>query len=329
MRRRLLRLAVVGVVCGLGLTAAGAAWIWHSFNRAGPLVAETDVIIPAGTPLRRLTGLLAEREIIREPNVFLVGVYVQGNAHRLRAGEYMFPPGASMAEVARRLVAGRSIQHRLTVPEGLTSFEVVALVDQAHRLSGTAPANSESRAFLPDTYFYSRGDTRDSILERMAAAMQVALRESWRGRNENLAIQTPEEALVLASIIEKESGLPSERARISAVFHNRLRRGMRLQADPTVVFALTGGRGGLGRSLTRQDLMVNSPYNTYRNKGLPPGPIGNPGRASLEAAVKPLETQELYFVADGEGGHRFARTLREHNRNVREWRRRRGSGPAQ
>ena len=215
------------------------------------------------------------------------------------------------------------------MPEGLTVAEVLALVGGAEGLAGEADGALAEGALLPETYNYSWGDDRGDLVDRMAAAMDAALAELWEGRADELPFDTPEEALVLASIVEKETGIAGERARVAAVFVNRLRRGMRLQSDPTVVYALTEGSGALGRQLIRDDLAVQHPYNTYVHAGLPPGPIANPGRASIAAALDPAVSGDLYFVADGSGGHAFAPTLAQHNRNVARWRRlRRNNAPA-
>ena len=314
------RLAGAVVLAIAVAVAAGTAW--RAFERPGPLTAETVVVVPEGNGVREISRLLSDAGVIRDSFLFTSGVRVSGLAGSLRAGEFAFAPRMSMRDVARHLAAGKTVTRRLMVPEGLTARAIVSLVENAGGLSGRVSAPAAEGALLPETYFYSWGDTRDSILRRMAAAMAEALREAWEGRKKGLSVRTPEEALVLASMIEKETGVGAERARISAVFHNRLRRGMRLQSDPTVAYAITAGRRPLGRKLTRADLAVDSPYNTYARRGLPPTPISSPGRAALRAAVRPARTGDLYFVADGSGGHRFARTLREHNRNVAEWRRR-------
>lgn len=315
------RLTRAGVLAIAVIAAAGAAW--HAFERPGPSTSETVVVVPEGNGLRDISRILSDAGVIRNSGLFSLGVRVAGLAGKLRAGEFAFAPKVSMRAVARHLATGKTVTRRLTVPEGLTAHAIISLVEKSGGLSGRVRAPAGEGAFLPETYFYSWGNTRDSILRRMAAAMNEALREAWNVRRDNLSIRTPEEALILASIIEKETGVGAERARISGVFHNRLRRGMRLQSDPTVVYAITGGRGPLGRRLTRADLAFQSPYNTYLRRGLPPAPISSPGRAALRAAVRPARTGDLYFVADGTGGHKFARTLREHNRNVAEWRRRR------
>jgi UPF0755 protein len=203
-------------------------------------------------------------------------------------------------------------------------LQVLDLVKTTETLDGDAPARVPEGSLLPETYHYVYGDTRTALIERMAQAMRQVLAELWDARAANLPYETPHQALVLASIVEKETGVTSERARVAAVFVNRLRRGMKLDADPTVIYALTNGTGPLDRELTRADLLEDDPYNTYRYAGLPPGPIACPGRAALEAALHPAETDELYFVADGKGGHLFAKTLEEHARNVAQYRRERG-----
>jgi UPF0755 protein len=225
-----------------------------------------------------------------------------------------------MSDVLRILREGRTVVHRVTFAEGLTSKEMLAALGRAERLEGPMPPLPANGSLLPDTYHYSYGDTQAEIVARMAKAMDAVLAELWAKRAPDLPLTSPTEALILASIVEKETAVPAERARIAAVFINRLKKGMRIESDPTVVYGLTDGLGPLGRALTRDDLRNDHPYNTYRITGLPPGPICNPGRDSLAAVMNPLQTEEIYFVADGSGGHVFARTLDEHNRNVAQWR---------
>jgi UPF0755 protein len=227
----------------------------------------------------------------------------------------------SPREVVAILQSGETIVRRLTVPEGLTSARVLELVDGAEGLQGHVGRMPEEGRLLPETYHFSYGDDRADLVARMEEAMEIALARLWLERSDDLPFATPEDALTLASIVERETAVERERRRVAAVFINRLRRGMRLQSDPTVVYALTEGEGVLGRRLVRDDLRIDHPYNTYVNTGLPPGPIANPGRASIAAVLNPAETRELYFVADGSGGHAFATTLDEHNRNVARWRR--------
>ncbi len=316
MRRR-----TVGAGLLLLLAAAGALawWGWRDFTAPGPLAETRRLIAPKGAGLTALAALLAREGAIRDPLIFRAFVMAGGDQHRLRAGEYDFPPGASAALVRDMLVEGRTVVRRVTIPEGVTTAEALALLRAAEGLVGEAPDPGEGR-LLPETYHYSHGDSRAGLVARMRQAMDEALAEAMSRRAAGSPLGTPLDLLTLASIIEKETGKAGERARIAGVLVNRLKRGMRLQTDPTVIYALTGGKGPLDRPLRRADLRLEHPYNTYRIEGLPPGPIANPGRAALEAAARPAATEALYFVADGEGGHSFARSLREHNRNVARYR---------
>ncbi len=318
--RRLGGIAVAVVV--LLLLAAGGAWVYlqQQFEAPGPLQEEAVLVIPRGAGLATISGDLSKAGVISDPLVFELGVRFFADATALKAGEYAFAPGSSMQEVAALIASGRTVVHRLTVPEGLTSVEVVALLEEAEALEGEVGEVPPDGALLPETYHFHRGDTRADVLARMRQSMTKALAEAWEQRAENLPLNSPEEALVLASIVEKETGVDGERALVAGVFVNRLNKGMPLQSDPTVVYGITLGKAPLGRSLTRHDLAQATPYNTYQISGLPPGPIANPGRAALEAAVKPAQTEYLFFVAAGDGGHAFAKTLAEHNRNVAKWR---------
>ena len=320
MRRATVR--VIGL-CALAVAviAAGFAWwCYDRYTRPGPLMASTTVLIPKGAGVDAIADKLAEARVIAEPHVFALVLRVTRRDHELHAGEFAFAPGSSMRKVARTILSGDTVKRRLTVAEGLTTKQIYALVRAADGLIGDMPTLVGEGELLPETYFFSFGDTRASLVARMRKAMKKAVDDLWRAHGPTPHIKTRRDALTLASIIEKETGLASERPTVSAVFHNRLRRGMRLQSDPTVVYAVTKGDGPLQRALTYDDLAVESPYNTYRVGGLPPAPIANPGRASIAAALKPADSRYLYFVADGTGGHVFAHTLAEHNRNVARWR---------
>jgi UPF0755 protein len=316
---------IVVTVLLVVLLAAGAAgvalWGYAQFVAPGPHRDERVVVIPPGVGMDGISRRLADAGVIERPLVFRLGTRVMGAARDLKAGEYAVPAGASIRDIVLLLRSGKTVVRRLTVAEGLTVRQIVAEVEATDGLTGETGALPREGSLLPETYHFSYGDRRGALLDRMRQGMARTLAELWPERAEGLPFDDLEKAVTLASIVEKETALPEERRRIAGVFVNRLRRGMRLQSDPTVVYVLTGGDGALGRRLTRDDLEIASPYNTYRHAGLPPGPICNPGRAAIAAVLDPLPTDELYFVADGTGGHVFARTLAEHNRNVAKWRR--------
>jgi UPF0755 protein len=312
---------IIGLAAVALILVIAFAWAVNAFNRPGPLTGETTVVIEPGDGLAGVTQRLADAGVISDPLLFRIGVQVLGDARGLRAGEYAFGPGASMRSVVASLAAGRTLDRRLTIPEGLTSAAVVELINAAPALSGTLATVPAEGSLLPETYHYSYGDSRAELIARMQEAMSRTLAELWPKRDAGLPLVSAQQAVILASIVEKETGISAERPRVAAVFINRLKRGMPLQADPTIAYGLALEGAAPGRPLTRADLARRSPYNTYLRRGLPPGPIANPGRASLEAVLHPADTDELFFVADGSGGHAFARTLEEHNRNVAKWRR--------
>lgn len=323
-RNRLFRSLVVVAICLplFGALLAGTVFLYgkYRFEAAGPHGEARIVMLEPGLGVRAIAGRLDKAGVISEPMVFLAGVRLSRAESDLKAGEYEIPAHASMATILRILREGRSILHRLTVPEGLTSEQIMLLVEAHPVLVGEMPAVPPEGSLLPETYSFTRGATRKEIVSQMKAAADAMLAELWDKRAKNLPFDTPEEALTLASIVEKETGVASERPRVAAVFVNRLNRSMRLQSDPTIIYGLVGGKGALGRPIRRSELDRLTPYNTYLVDGLPPGPICNPGRASVEAVLNPPETDELYFVADGTGGHAFSRTLKEHQQRVREWR---------
>ena len=323
--RRLLLAAAVVLAFALG--AAGAGWhLAMGYLRGpGPLQHATIVDLPRGAGVSAIAARLAAAGAIEHPLAFVALARTQAKDRALKAGEYELAPGMSPEAIMALLESGKVIQHPLAVPEGLTVREVYALLEASDLLAGDLPPLPPEGSLLPDTYLVPRGEPRAKVVERMQAAMTAAVGEAWAARQPDLPLKTTGDALILASIIEKETGLADERRLVAAVFVNRLRAGMPLQTDPTVIYALAEGKGPLGRDLTRADLEVASPYNTYRNPGLPPGAIANPGKGAIAAAVDPAPVDYLYFVASGEGGHLFARTLAEHNRNVARWRKLRKS----
>ncbi len=299
-----------------------AAWFFNAWlQEPGPLTTHKTIILPPGLGVQAIADRLVSAGAIHHPTLFKVAVSIRRGDRFLKAGEYELTPGATPEALIDNLILGKTVVHKITVPEGLSVSQVYDLVTETPTLSGRLDKSFSEGSLLPNTYHYSRGHNRNALLQQMETLMKNTLEQLWIERDPNLPLKTPIEGVILASIIEKETSLPQERARISAVFINRLRLGMPLQSDPTVVYGMTQGERPLGRPLKRKDLRdKDNLYNTYRHLGLPPGPIANPGKASLVAALSPLETTELYFVADGQGGHNFAETLAEHNKNVKLWR---------
>jgi UPF0755 protein len=304
------------------IIAAGAAiYLGKSmFEAPGPLDRERTVVIPRDSGLRTIAELLRRERIIDTPIVFVAGAILTRATSELKAGEYLFEARVSMRDVLETLVEGRAILHQVTIAEGLTSEQIVQRLMESDVLTGPLREIPREGTLLPESYKVTRGTPRQQLLARMAAAHTRVVQEVWERRAADLPIRTPEELITLASIVEKETGKADERTRVAAVFINRLMRKMRLQSDPTIIYGMAGGKGSIGRPLTREDVDRPTPYNTYVIDGLPPGPIANPGRASLEAVANPSRTRELYFVADGTGGHVFATNYDQHLKNVARWR---------
>lgn len=313
--------AIFTILLLLSVVVGGALYYGsQKFGAPGPLDRERAVNIPPRTGLRDMAELLRKEGVIDNPTLFVAGAVLMGATDKLKAGEYIFEKGASMSDVLETIIEGKSIQHTVTIPEGLTTQQIIQRLNDAEVLSGPIQKIPAEGSLLPETYRVTRGTTREQLLQRMASAHKRLVDEIWARRAPDLPISNINDFITLASIVEKETAVASERTRVAAVFYNRLQKKMRLQSDPTIIYGLVGGKGSLGRSLTRADVEQATPYNTYTITGLPPGPIANPGRASLEAVANPSRTKELYFVADGTGGHVFAETYEQHLKNVARWR---------
>jgi len=309
------------VLCVLAL--AGGTFLaldgHRRFTGPGPLSAPLVLVVPKGAGLDSIARRLETAGVVHDRYSFMIGTKLRQAV--LKAGEYEFPAAISGEEVMRMIAEGRTLKHRLTIAEGLTVRQILAEVEQADFLSGSVSKLPAEGWLLPETWVLSRDDDRGELVARMEKAMRQILDELWARRAPDLPLKSPEEALVLASVVERETGVASERPMVAGVFVNRLRLGMRLQSDPTVIYGLSDGMGVLDRPLSRADLEKPHAWNTYVIDRLPKTPIANPGRASLEAVLNPARTDALYFVADGSGGHRFAKSLDEHNANVANWRR--------
>jgi UPF0755 protein len=282
---------------------------------AGPLGQDKIVNIPRGG-IRDTAELLVREGVIDQPYLFTASALIYKTREDLKSGEYQFTKNASLREVLEILIEGKVVQHALTLAEGLTSDQIVQRLLENEVLAGNIREIPREGTMLPETYRFTRGTTRENMLKRMQEAQRRAVQEIWERRMSDLPIRSPDQLVVLASIVEKETGKPEERTRVAAVFVNRLKQRMKLQSDPTIIYGLVGGKGSLGRPIMRSEIDQPTPYNTYVIDGLPPGPIANPGRASLEAAANPARTRELFFVADGSGGHAFADNYEQHQRNV-------------
>jgi UPF0755 protein len=308
-------LLIVAVVGALAL-----AWGERRLREPGPLATDKVVYILPGTDLPEIIGMLEHEGVIDDPLFLNVVLVFEGSRSKVRAGEYLFKQNTSLRAVIDTLVSGRQVQHTLTIPEGLTSEQIVERLRASDILAGEIKDFPKEGSLLPETYKFVRGFSRADLVRKMQENQKRAVDQIWSHRASDLPLRSPYELVTLASIVEKETGKAEERPHVASVFVNRLQRRMRLQSDPTIVYGLVGGKGTLGRGITRSELERPTAYNTYTIDGLPPGPIANPGRAALDAVANPTRTQDLYFVADGTGGHVFAETLEQHSRNVQKWR---------
>ncbi|WP_291668584.1 endolytic transglycosylase MltG [Bosea sp. (in: a-proteobacteria)] len=303
-----------------GVVGAGIAIVSNQSKAPGPLASDRAVIIPKDSGLTEIAELLQREGLIEHPLSFRIAAVIGGDWHKLKAGEYLFKARVSPQEILDVISSGKVVEHSITIPEGLTSEQIVERLRENDLLTGEIAQVPKEGSILPDTYRFPRGFSRKGILDRMARDQNVVLEKIWAKRPADLPIKTAQELVVLASIVEKETGRADERPRVAGVFINRLNQKMKLQSDPTIVYGLVGGKGTLGRPIQRSEITQPTPYNTYVISGLPPGPIANPGRAAMEAVVNHSRTKDLYFVADGTGGHVFSETLDQHNRNVSRWR---------
>src|SRR3954462_9046725 len=309
--------AIFSIILLLAI-AGGVAWSYgkHKFEQQGPLDRDKVVNIPKGLGLREIADLLARENVIDQPMVFIGSVLVLKAKDELKFGEYKFTKQITLRETIDVIVEGKVVQHAFTIPEGLTSEQIVARLAEVDFLAGNIREIPKEGTLLPETYNFPRGTTREQAIQRMQQMHRRALQEIWERRSAEVPVKTPEALVTLASIVEKETGRADERSRVAAVFANRIRQRMKLQSDPTIIYGLVGGKGTLGRPIKRSEITQPSPYNTYVIEGLPPGPISNPGRLTLEGTASPARTRDLYFVADGTGGHTFTETYDQHQKNV-------------
>lgn len=310
------RIGCLGLVAALALVI-GVFWIAQGWSGRGPAERASNVTIAQGSSLAGAAATLERAGVIASARRFRLQARVFGSGDPIKAGEFAFPARASASEVLAILQGGKAVQRVVVIPEGLPAVMVRDRLMKAETLTGDVTVPAEG-SVLPDGYAFERGETRAVVLARMQAAMRRYMASAWPRRDKGLVVKTPAEAITLASIVEKETAKSAERPTVAAVYANRLRVGMPLQADPTVIYPITRGRP-LGRRIRQSELRAKNGYNTYASAGLPVGPIANPGRLSIDAVLHPAKSQALYFVADGTGGHVFANTLDEHNRNVAKW----------
>jgi UPF0755 protein len=301
------------------MIGAGVVYYYgaQKIGAPGPLQEDKIVNVPARAGMADIADTLQREGVIDNNRWAFMGAVLALKARsELKPGEYLFQKSASLRDVIGTMVDGKVVQHSVTIPEGLTSEQIVARLSDNDIFSGSVNEIPREGTLLPETYKFPRGTTREQVIARMQQAQRRVVAEIWEHRNPDIPVKTQEQLITLASIVEKETGKADERSRVAAVYVNRMRQKMKLQSDPTIIYGLVGGKGTLGRPIKRSEITQPSPYNTYVIDGLPPGPIANPGRASLEAAANPARTRDLFFVADGTGGHAFTETYDQHQKNV-------------
>ena len=300
--------------------SAGSYYILSEYQKPAAFSEEKIVFIKPGSGLSKISEKLEEQNIISDRRIFKIAAFLSGESLKIKAGEYAVPPKSSAQDVLNILVSGKTLLHKFTVAEGAVAYDIVQRIISDGRLSGELTETVSEGEIKPETYLFSRGFSKNKLLRLMKKEQFETISRFWESRAADLPIKNMSEALILASIVEKETGRDGERAKVASVFTNRLRKNMRLQSDPTIIYGVTGGKGALNRPIYRTDILRKTDYNTYQIDGLPVGPICNPGEAALRAVLNPAKTEYLYFVANGKGGHNFAKTLAAHNQNVKIWR---------
>ena len=325
--KSLFALVLVVAILGGGAAAYGWFWLQGEVAKPGPATAATDFVIARGEGLASVANRLEANGLITDQRVLRIQARLDETESDIKAGSYIVPPRASILDILEQFVEGDVIQFRLTVPEGLTTAQILRRVEADENLTGDMPEREyEEGVLLPDTYIFGAGTTRTQFIERMEAAQDALLEELWDQRQDGLPITTPYEAVILASVVEKETAGADERPLVAGLFVGRLKKGMRLESDPTIIYGVSKGeplynRQGQRRTLYRSEIDRKTDWNTYQIDGLPKTPICNPGRDAIAAVLNPPETDYVFFVADGKGGHLFAKTYAEHQRNVAAYRR--------
>lgn len=312
--RKIAKWAIIAAALLLAVIASNFVYGWTA---PGPLTREVTVVIKPGSSITLAAEQLEKGGVIKSADAFVNRAKIFGATSTIKAGEFVIPPRASNSDVLSILTGGKTVQRMVTIPEGMPSIMVHERLMANDRLKGSIPVPAEG-SVLPDSYAFEKGESRAAVLLRMQTAMKKTMDELWPARSKATVVKTPQEALALASIVEKETALKSELRLVAGVYSNRIKQGMMLQADPTIIYPITKGKP-LGRRIRQSEISDVNDYNTYAMVGLPKGPIANPSRAAIEAVLNPQETKALFFVADGKGGHVFADTLQEHNANVEKW----------